>query len=105
MPPTHPIPTQPQKYWDLSTGELLSTHRGHHDYVRCGATNPAAPDVFISGGYDHRLCLWDVRVQGGGGVAGFDHGSPVEACLVLPGGSILVSAGAWVWVLDLYGQR
>ena len=99
------------RYWDLSTGQLLtSIPSAHSDYVRCGATNVASPDVFVSGSYDHTLKLWDMRGRsaGGGGsnrpVACFDHGAPVEACLVLPGGSLLVSAGTdTIKVWDLLG--
>lgn len=99
------------RYWDLSTGQLLtSIPSAHSDYVRCGATNAASPDVFVSGSYDHMLKLWDMRGRsaGGGGsnrpVACFDHGAPVEACLVLPGGSLLVSAGTdTIKVWDLLG--
>jgi len=37
-------------------------------------------------------------------VASYDHGSPVEACVVLPGGSLLVSAGTdTIKIWDLLG--
>ena len=100
------------RYWDLGTGQLLTTiPQAHGDYVRCGTTNPAAAsEMFVSGSYDHTLKLWDMRGRGGGGggsnrpVASFDHGSPVEACVVLPGGSLLVSAGTdTIKIWDLLG--
>ena len=46
-----------QKNWDLATGELLTTNQGHSDYIRCGTINPASQDVFISGSYDHKVCM------------------------------------------------
>lgn len=91
------------RFWDVSSGEATLTLDGHTDHVRCLATNPASPDVWASGSYDHTVKLWDVRSQGES-VMEVDHGHPVQAALILPGGGILVTAGGnkmSVW--DLLG--
>jgi hypothetical protein len=38
--------------------------------------------------------MWDMR-QGGRPVQVYEHGQPVESCIVLPGGSLMLSAGAF----------
>ena len=91
------------RFWDVSAGEATLTLDGHTDHVRCLATNPASPDVWASGSYDHTVKLWDVRSQGAS-VMEVNHGQPVQAALILPGGGILVTAGGnkmSVW--DLLG--
>ena len=86
--------------WDLASGSRTATLTGHEDYVRCGAPNPTSPEVWATGSYDHTVRLWDTRQSGGaagsaGGGAGLtvNHGDPVEAVLILPGGGLMMSAG------------
>ncbi|CAN0395662.1 unnamed protein product, partial [Discosporangium mesarthrocarpum] len=77
--------------------------RGHTDYVRALTGSPVSPDSWLSGSYDHTLRLWDTR-KSGGSVMEFDHGAPVEACLMLPGGGLCVSGGGnEVKVWDILG--
>ncbi len=47
--------------------------------------------MWVSGGYDHRLKLWDIRSQEC--IMELDHGNPVESVLFFPSGSLLLSAG------------
>lgn len=90
------------KYWDISSGTPILTLEGHQDYVWCGATSRASPDVWVTGGYDHLLKIWDMRENS----AKFtlNHGDPVESVLMYPSGSILVSAGGnKIKIWDLLG--
>ncbi len=90
------------KYWDISVGEHLSTFSGHTDYVRsltCGERSSQHGDCFLTGGYDHKCMLWDVRVEAKKGpVRQWTHAkdAPVEDVLLLPSGTMAVSCGATV---------
>lgn len=44
-----------QRFWDLATGTMLGSGKGHTDYVRCGAAHPSSLDTFVSGSYDHTV--------------------------------------------------
>ena len=50
------------------------------------------PDLVLSGGYDHKVAVWDVRDPEKPSMA-MEHGAPVEAVLVLPGGGLVASVG------------
>ena len=66
---------------------------------------PSSCDLVLSGSYDHKLRLWDLRT--GTGVWECDHGHPVETLLVFPSAGMGVSAGGnvvRVWDL-LRGER
>lgn len=78
--------------WDLATGNEVSCFKGHEDYIRCGYTCPASPDIWLTGSYDHSVRVWDKR-SGEAGLT-LDHGSPVESVVVLPSGTIAISAGS-----------
>jgi len=79
------------RLWDVATGEATLTMTGHTDHVRSLAPSPASPEIWASGSYDHTVKLWDCRT--GKSVASVDHGQPVQASLILPGGGVLVTAG------------
>jgi len=89
------------RLWDLATGGPSSAaFEAHADTVTCVARSPlSSADLWVSGGYDHKLNVWDARALTSGAAASqtaamtFDHGAPVEACLMLPGGGLLLSAG------------
>lgn len=59
------------RWWDVAAGEQLFRLEGHTDYVRSAAANPASPDVWATGGYDHVCRLWDVRSQQVGPMLGW----------------------------------
>ena len=91
------------RFWDVSSAEATLTLEGHQDHVRCLATNPASPDVWASGSYDHTVRLWDVRSQGES-VMTVNHGQPVQATIIMPGGGVMVTAGGNIMkVWDLLG--
>ena len=76
------------KWWDLSTGQTVTTFSEHEDYVRCAV---AGTDLWLSGSYDHTVKLWDTRTKKS--VLTLDHGSQVEAVQMFASGGVLVSAG------------
>ena len=49
------------RVWDLTTGTSLHTLSQHTDYVRAGTLSSQLPDLVVSGGYDHKLAVWDIR--------------------------------------------
>lgn len=80
------------RLWDISSEKCVQTYGGEHkDYIRAGCTSPVAPDILLSGGYDHRLRMFDTRSDTV--IFDINHGSPVESVLFLPTGGIFVSAG------------
>ncbi|EPZ34148.1 U3 small nucleolar RNA-associated protein 15 domain-containing protein [Rozella allomycis CSF55] len=79
------------KLWDVPSQTVLRTFVGHTDYVRSLSTTNDSEELFVSGGYDHKMILWDKNKEEP--VLLMDHGYPVEAVLLLPGHSIAVSAG------------
>ncbi|XP_017064215.1 U3 small nucleolar RNA-associated protein 15 homolog [Drosophila eugracilis] len=81
------------RMWDVANEKVVQTYEDvHTDYIRAGAMHPHAAHMFVSGGYDGKINLYDTRaetvVQ-----RTLDHGAPVESMLFLPNGSIFVSAG------------
>jgi len=97
------------RWWDVSSGKQLARFDGHTDYVRAAAVSPANSETWATGGYDHICKLWDVRA--GGAASGsdacmmqVDHGAPIEDCVFLPSGSLLVTAGgSHLCVWDIVG--
>ncbi|XP_054730498.1 U3 small nucleolar RNA-associated protein 15 homolog [Anastrepha obliqua] len=79
------------KIWDIATEKTLHTFAEHEDYVRAGAINPKSTDTLISGGYDGKIKMYDIRTKEVS--FSIDHGSPVESLLFLPTGGIFISAG------------
>lgn len=79
------------KLWDVANEKSVHTYANHDDYVRAGAVNPVSADVFVSGGYDGKINVYDTRTKDV--TATIDHGSPVESLLFLPTGGIFISAG------------
>jgi len=82
------------KAWDVPTQECIWTRGdGHDDYVRAAAASPMSPHLFVSGGYDNTVCMWDIRDMDSRPVFRVDHGNPVEDLLFLPGGALVLSCG------------
>ncbi|THG15838.1 hypothetical protein TEA_023861 [Camellia sinensis var. sinensis] len=74
------------KYWDVTSETPIAQFIEHKDYVRCGDGSPASDDMFVTGSYDHRIKLWDVRVSSASSVMEVNHGKPVEDVIFLPSG-------------------
>ena len=80
------------RLWDISTEDEVMKFDKHTDYVRAGCVSPASPDLVVSGSYDHSAFVWDRR-QSGDPVHSIMHGCPIEAVMMLPSGTMLVTAG------------
>ncbi|KAI3460848.1 hypothetical protein Pfo_017511 [Paulownia fortunei] len=92
------------KYWDVTTEKCVFDLLGHKDYVRCGDASPVSDEMFLSGSYDHRVKLWDVRVSNAGSVMELNHEKPVESVIYLPsGGLVATSGGNFVKIWDVIG--
>ncbi|KAL4095407.1 hypothetical protein PRIC1_008781 [Phytophthora ramorum] len=84
------------RYWDLPTGKPLALLGEHSDYVRSSAASPSSQNVWVTGSYDHTVKLWDLRTSDqtvSKSTMSLDHGAPVETCMIMPGGSLMLSAG------------
>ncbi|TDH72813.1 uncharacterized protein CCR75_005253 [Bremia lactucae] len=84
------------RYWDLPTGKPLALLGEHSDYVRSSGANPSSHNIWATGSYDHTVKLWDLRTSDqtvSKSSMSLNHGAPVEACMIMPGGSLLLSAG------------
>lgn len=64
------------------------------DFIRAGEANKSSPNVIATGGYDHRVLLWDLRTFTP--IMSLDHGAPVEALVIYPDGGSIVSAGLYI---------
>lgn len=90
-------------FWDLAAETLTDSYSEHTDYIRCGFACMQSPDLFLSGSYDQTVRMWDRRT-GTNSVLTFNHGAPVEDLVVMPGDSLLVSAGGTkVKIWDIAG--
>ncbi|TDG41547.1 hypothetical protein AWZ03_012033 [Drosophila navojoa] len=95
------------RLWDVTNEKVVQTYEdAHSDYIRAGAMHPQASHMFISGGYDGKINLYDTRAEKTI-TKTLDHGCPVESMLFLPNGSIFITAGGThvrVWDL-ISGSR
>lgn len=93
------------RVWDVTNEvELCCLKAGHNDYIRCGSVGNLSQDLFVSGSYDKTAVVWDLKSESK--LASFDHGYPVEAVLLFPNDSLLLTAGGTVIkVWDLAGKN
>ena len=104
------------RIYSLSSGNRVRTIAGHGDAIRSVLASVGSPDVVVTGSYDHTIRVWNCRFVGDAEgnekrgrdkkgerqdkdsnencLALFDHGSPVETLLALPGGNLIVSGGS-----------
>lgn len=84
------------KLWDIATEKVINSYEEHRDYIRAGCASPISPNIFVSGGYDKVVKMFDIRVGGlneKSVVFEVNHERPVEALMWLPTGGIFLSAG------------
>lgn len=90
------------RIWDLTAGSPLTCLEGHTDYVRTASCNPVSNDIWLTGGYDNTVRLWDIRSRSSSLM--MDHGAPVEEVLMSHAGTLAVSTGGnSVCIWDLSG--
>ncbi|CAB3407179.1 unnamed protein product [Caenorhabditis bovis] len=76
--------------------------RAHDDSIRCGAVSKLNDHIVVTGGYDHKVRVWDIRSKQN--VAELDCEYPVESVLFMPGEQLIsTAAGPVVKVWDLTG--
>ena len=79
--------------WDISSEKELISFDEHNDYVRAGNVSPISPDIYLSGGYDKIINMYDTRTYKK--VFSVNHDAPVESVMFLPSGGIFLSAGKY----------
>ncbi|OWA51356.1 U3 small nucleolar RNA-associated protein 15-like protein [Hypsibius exemplaris] len=80
------------RYFDIPSQTQVRSFKNHGDYVRAGDVSMSSHNFVVSGSYDHKARLFDVRTEGDS-VLEVDHGAPVEAVLVFPSGNVFMTAG------------
>lgn len=65
--------------------------QAHDDAIRCGAVSSMNDHVVLTGGYDHKVRLWDIRSKQQ--TMELDCEYPVESVLFLPGEQLVATAG------------
>lgn len=86
------------RYWDLPGEKAVAILGGHSDYVRAASCNPTKYSMWATGGYDHTVKIWDMNVacnkqDASRPMMEVNHGDPIESCLFLPSGHLMLSAG------------
>ncbi|CAJ0962725.1 unnamed protein product, partial [Mesorhabditis belari] len=83
-----------KKYEIMDTGmEPIVSIKAHDDVIRCGAVSASNENIVISGGYDHKIKLWDVRADSSASASlTLNAGAPIENLLFLPNENLLASA-------------
>lgn len=89
------------RYWNLPENQNIFVAKEHTDIVRCGTTILSNPQLFVTGGYDHLIKVWDARTEGS--VMTLSGSAPLESIAALPSGQLLFAAGvdSKIHVFDL----
>lgn len=84
------------KLWDIPSEKVIQSYEEHKDYIRAGCASPISPNIFVSGGYDKMIKVFDIRVGGlneKSVIFEVNHGHAVDALMWLPTGGIFLSGG------------
>lgn len=89
--------------WDLGTQEIVWSNKyGHTDYIRSLASSPILSELFVTGGYDHKIKLWDTRQIDA--IQTINLLNPIEYCMFSRSGTLVYTASSnEVKVWDLIG--
>ncbi|GAV03211.1 hypothetical protein RvY_13670 [Ramazzottius varieornatus] len=79
------------RYFDIPSQTQLRTFKDHGDYVRSGDVSLSSHSIFVSGSYDHKARVFDLRTNET--VQEFNHGAPIESVLMTTSGNIVLTAG------------
>ena len=78
------------KVWDVPTGQVLLSLKGHSDSVR--ALLAVGENGLLSAGADGKIVQWDIRGEGAA-LFTVSHGAPVEKLAVFESGAMFFSIG------------
>jgi U3 small nucleolar RNA-associated protein 15 len=81
---------QTVKVWDVPTGQILFTLKGHTDAVRC--VIPIGENGILSGGADGQIIYWDIT--DGSQITATTHGCPIEKFALFDSGALFYSLGS-----------
>nr|CDJ94145.1 WD40 repeat and U3 small nucleolar RNA-associated protein 15 domain containing protein [Haemonchus contortus] len=92
------------KHWDISdTGAAaVCDYAAHQDEIRTSAVSTLNHNLMLTGGYDHKVKLWDSRCLRDGPSVEMDAGFPVENAIFLNSEHLVATAaGPLVKVWDV----
>ncbi|KAK6026352.1 helicase protein [Ostertagia ostertagi] len=92
------------KQWDIAdTGSTpVIDFAAHQDEIRATAISTPNHNLFLTGGYDHKVKLWDSRCANDGPSVEMDAGSPVESVIFLNNEHLIATAaGPVVKIWDI----
>ncbi|KIJ70519.1 hypothetical protein HYDPIDRAFT_172320 [Hydnomerulius pinastri MD-312] len=97
------------KLWDVPSQSEVITFTAHSDYVRSGEVSSSNPHLVLTGSYDATMRLFDSRSGECEMVMGGDTpgASPVEQVLMMPSGTLALSAAGPIlrmWDLNAGGR-
>lgn len=97
------------KLWDIPSQSDIVTFAAHTDYVRSGQVSPSNPHLVLTGSYDATMRLFDSRTGQCELLMGATSpgASPVEQVLMLPSGTVALSAAGPIlrmWDLNAGGR-
>ncbi|MFH4983819.1 hypothetical protein AB6A40_010528 [Gnathostoma spinigerum] len=78
---------------EVKAQPLKTYQSAHSDHIRCGDASKLNQHLFISGSYDHTAKLWSWEKDGEEPLLKVDHGAPIEQSILLPGDSLMATAG------------
>lgn len=91
------------RLWSVTEGQEICCFSNHSDYVRSLATSDCSTDLFASGSYDGKICLFNGNNQSF--ILSLDHDAAVEDVKLV--GSLCISCGGNVvkiWDISAGGK-
>ncbi|KAI9204234.1 uncharacterized protein BJ171DRAFT_506662 [Polychytrium aggregatum] len=76
--------------WDSVTARQIRCLYGHSDQVYALEAHPRHPDLLLSGGYDGRVILWDIRT--GSAISVFEEKHKILAAQFSPDGTKIIAS-------------